>query len=99
MNSWSWSWCRKISMRRCRPERRPVVVRSMTWLRFSAARVASLGELTGSMARSSRVNPTRPLYGDGLAARLERRDDALKPLVFLFGATLVAYAHAGAPAG
>ena len=42
MNSRPSSWCRKISMRRGRPERRPVVVRSTIWLWRNAARSARL---------------------------------------------------------
>src|SRR5665811_2345527 len=80
MNSWPWSLCRKISMRRSWPVRRPVVVRSMTWLLFNAARVASLKELSGAIARSSRLNrPGRSPAGQGLCTHVNRSMARVSP--------------------
>ena len=52
MKSWPFTLWRKISMRRRFPVRRPVVVRSITWLRESAERVASSMSTPGFAALS-----------------------------------------------
>src|SRR5450631_4467484 len=85
-------------MRRGWPVRRPVVVRSMTRLLFNAARVASLKELSGAIARSSRLNrPGRSPAGQGLCTHVNGSMARVSPYELGIVAAFVYEAAKGPP--